>query len=416
MEKHNQKTSLADPRTYGDPAFHDLFLHMRSESPVYWSKDLHGDGFWSLFRHDHIARFLRTRDVFSSEYGMMLGTAPGVDDPGSGRMLVATDPPRHSTLRRVMSRAISPREVRRLSLSIDTTASSLISENIGRQTDLVWAIAARLPCYVVCDILGVPRQDWSHIYDLTSRAFGAADRNVVGGEQSDAARTRAHSNLLMYYYDLIQIKRRKPADDLVSILCGSVVDGRRLDDDEIALNCDNFTVGGNETTRQAISGLLHHLATNPSVLSDIGRKIDFRAATEEVLRWTSPALHAMRRAMVPTKIGATEIEESARVVAWLPAANRDPAVFENPFQFKLDRSPNPHLVFGDGIHACMGDRLARLEVQAVLRAVRDQVQTIDLASPPNYIESIAVWGIRELRATLNGHSHQDQPQAASDNN
>jgi hydroxylation protein CepL len=258
--------------------------------------------------------------------------------------------------------------------------------------DIASHVGSRLPAAVVCELLGIPASDRDLVVGLTNHAFGGKEPAFADMEPSEA-----HTQILSYFVDIIVRRRADPGDDLVTAL---LTDGS-LDDSEILINCDNVLIGGNETTRHAVTGCFHALAENPEILPALrAEPALISAAVEEVLRWASPAMHVLRVSTRPTVVAGQEIDEGVAVVAWLPAANRDPGVFPSPGELRLDRHPNRHLAFGHGLHHCLGAALARAELTALLEALANTLDGVELLAEPQWMNVNQVQGYRTLPVVL----------------
>ncbi|WP_256102804.1 cytochrome P450 [Streptomyces sp. Ncost-T10-10d] len=314
-------------------------------------------------------------------------------DPGGGRTLALTDPPRHKQLRELVDGWFTVRSVRALEEEMRDIARSVVDRALERGgCDFVADIAARIPLYVICKMMGVPQSDWEYLYDLTSQAFAAGD---------PVTRRFAHLEILGYFETLQEEKAARPGDDLVSVLATASVDGERLSPEDVILNCDNLLVGGTENTRIAASGgmlaLLEHpgqwhaLSQDPGLLPN---------GVEEILRWTSTATHIMRTATRSVEIGGRRIAAGDRVVFWLPSANRDEEVFEDPDRFDVGRQPNRHLALGFGEHFCLGAMLARVELRLLYGELLDRSVRVELDGTPTLLSSIVVNGPERLPVQL----------------
>ncbi|MGI5041527.1 cytochrome P450, partial [Streptomyces sp. JAC128] len=250
--------------------------------------------------------------------------------------------------------------------------------------DFVTDVAARIPLFVICRMMGVPESDWEHLYDLTSQAFAAGD---------PLTRRFAHLNILGYFETLQAEKAQNPGDDLVSVLATAEVEGERLSADDVILNCDNLLVGGTENTRIAAAGGMLALLEHPGQWQAVRDDHELLPSTvEEVLRWTSTATHIMRTAVRPTEIHGQRIEVGDKVVFWLPSANRDESVFTDPDTFDVHRTPNRHLSLGFGEHFCLGSMLARVELRLLYGELLRQGVHIELDGEPKLLDSIVVNG------------------------
>lgn len=327
--------------------------------------------------------------TFSSAHGILLRPAGDGADPGGGRTLALTDPPRHRQLRALVDDWFTVRSVRAIGTEMAGVAQEAIDRAIAQGTcDFVADIAARIPLFMICAMMGVPATDREHIFALTSQAFGAADA---------LDRRIAHLEILRYFEDLRAVKEKNPVNDLVSMLVTATIDGRRLTSDEIILNCDNLLVGGTENTRIAAAGGMLAFLDHPdqwrALASDPGL---MPLAVEEVLRWTSSATHIMRTATRPLVLHGRHIEAGERITLWNPSANRDETVFENPDLFRIRRRPNRHLALGAGEHFCLGSALARAELGILFGELLRQRIHIESAGEPVRLSSIVVNGLERL--------------------
>lgn len=387
------KINLTDPSLYshGDP--HALWRWLREHDPVHWHPPGDLPGFWVLTKYDDVRAVYRDPATFSSAGGILLRPEIYGGDPGGGRTLALTDPPHHRKLRALVDDWFAPRSIRALDAQMRDIAHDVVTRALEREVcDFVAEIGARMPLYVICEMMGVPRDDWEHLFTLTNDAFGAADA---------MDRRAAHLDILQYFEELATTRAKSPTDDLVSLLATAKIDGRKLTADEIMLNCDNLLVGGTENTRIAASGGMlaflqhpdqwHALSTEPELL---------RSAVEEVLRWTSTATHIMRTATAPVTMRGRQIEAGQRVTLWNPSANRDETVFDEPDCFSARRQPNRHIALGTGEHFCLGGSLGRAELRLLYEELLLCTERIELDGTPVMLSSIIVNGPESLPVKL----------------
>ncbi len=385
---------LVDGETYrrGNPF--GLWRWMRENEPVVRHEPGVFPAFWSLTRFDEVKEVLRDAETFSSSSGILLRPLAQGEDPGSNRTLALSDPPRHQLLRGAVAGWFAPRNLRRLSDSLDSAAYSIVRSAVAAsRIDFVGDVAAKLPIEVVCSFLGVPDEDRPSLVRWSTDAFCA-------GTAED--RSIAHLEILDYFGDLVERRRATPGEDLVSVLAGLTHQGEHLPVDEVVLNCDNLLVGGTENVRLAMSGgmlaLLEHREQWALLRDDFDNVVN--TAIDEILRWTSSATHIMRRATRDVELGGRLIRRGELVVCWLTSANRDPAHFPDPDVFDVRRGPNRHLALGAGPHYCVGTQLAKLEIRAVLREFFAQVGDAAVDGEPEYLDSIVVNGLRALPLRL----------------
>jgi cytochrome P450 len=386
--------NLTNPDLYshGDP--HAAWRWLREHDPVHWHPPS-GDypGFWVLTKYDDVRAVYHDPATFSSAGGILLRPETYGDDPGGGRTLALTDPPKHRKLRALVDDWFAPRAIRLLDAEMRDIAHDVVTRALERERcDFVAEIAARVPLYVIFKMLGVSRSDWERLFSLTNDAFGA---------DNPADRRGAHLEIMQYFEDLAAARAKSPADDLVSVLASAEIDGRKLTEDEVILNCDNLLVGGTENTRIAASGgmlaFIQHpdqwqaLSTDPELL---------HSAVEEVLRWTSSATHIMRTATAPAAMHGRQIKAGDRVTLWNPSANRDESVFDDPDCFSVHRKPNRHIALGTGEHFCLGGTLGRAELRVLYEKLLRSTERIELADTPVMLSSIIVNGPERLPVSL----------------
>ncbi|MBT3153130.1 cytochrome P450 [Streptomyces sp. CHD11] len=384
---------LCDPELYQQGNPEDLWRRMHSAALVH-EGTYEGRRFHAVLSHPLISQVLKNTREYSSERGMRLDQNPAATSAAAGKMLIITDPPRHGRIRRIVNSVFTPRMVSRLEQNMRATAAAAVDRAIEEGECDFTTVAARLPLSVICDMLGVPPEDWDFMLDRTMVAFGS--------DQADEfAMAEAHADILSYYEDLVRRRRREPGEDVVTALVNGVIDGTGLTDEEIYLNCDGLISGGNETTRHATIGGLLALIQNPgqwAMLRDDPGLLP--GAVQEVLRFTSPAMHVLRTAVVATEIGEYALRPGDPVALWLAAGNRDPEVFADPDRFDITRHPNPHVAFAAGPHYCLGSALATSELTVVFEELLRRVSGAELTGLPRRTRSILIRGYDSVPVRL----------------
>ncbi|MFE5808221.1 MULTISPECIES: cytochrome P450 [unclassified Streptomyces] len=392
---------LLDPGPFGRNDFWPAFTWLRANSPVHWHPEPGSEdgGFWVLSRHRDIMKAYADSDTFSSARGMRLGSDPAAVAAVAQRMLIVSDVPHHTRLKRALHQAFGPQQMPRLEAMVEKVVGELVTEALERDELDFIDLAKQLPNRVVCAMMGIPRADWAWIGALTTDAFDSPD---------DEVRTNAHSEIFLYFIELLAERRARPGDDLVSQIAHDTLvdegDGveRPLSDHEIVFNLNGVLSGANETTRYSAAGAVHMFAEHPDqwrLLRGLGQD-GIAPAVEEILRWTTPGVHALRTAVRDTEINGIPIAEGARVTLWNVSANRDEDVFADPHSFRVDRRPNRHVAFGHGRHLCLGARLARFELGALLTEMLGVLDGFELAGPVTFNSSNFTWGINALPVRL----------------
>ncbi|MFC7307916.1 cytochrome P450 [Streptomyces monticola] len=385
---------LADPALHAQEDLSRVWRQLRTQDPVHW-QPARGTrpGFWVLTRYDDVAAAYRDADRFRSDRGNVLDTLLGGGDPAARQMLPLTDGARHAALRGALMRAFSPRALAGVVDSIRAASRELLTEFLAKEEcDFAQDVAGQLPLRAICDLLDVPRADRQRLLAMTSSALGSHSEQ---GLRQDSWVSKGE--ILLYFSDLAARRRRSPQDDIVSLLTQIQVEGGPLSDEEVILNCYSLIIGGDETTRLALVGGVAALLEHPGQWAAYtAGNVATEHAVEEVLRWTTPTLHAGRTAGEDLMLHGRAIKAGDVVTLWNASANRDEEVFHEPDALRLDRTPNRHLTFAYGSHFCLGAFLARAEIGAVLSDMRELVGEMEAAGPARRLYSNFLGGLGSL--------------------
>jgi cytochrome P450 family 142 subfamily A polypeptide 1 len=366
----------------GDP--YPAYAWLRANRPVYWDE---ASGLWGLSRHEDVVWAERHPELFSSAQGSRPKSGPNPS-------MIDSDDPKHARRRRLVYKGFTPRRVAEQEGHVREITTWLIDRvaPLGK-CDFVSAVAAPLPMILIAEMLGVPPEDRDLLQHWSDQMISGAD----GPENVTPAVVEAHSEFVEYTSRIIEDRRRSPRDDLISILVHAEVDGDRLSHEELLGESLLLLVGGNETTRNVISGSVEVLTDHPDqrdrLLAEPGL---VPSAVEESLRWVSPILNMARTATRDVEVRGQMIRAGEQLLLMYASANRDEEVFEEPGRFLVDRSPNPHVAFGFGTHFCLGASLARLEVRVVLEEVLRRLPDIAVApgtrverTPSSFIRGVS---------------------------
>jgi cytochrome P450 len=389
---------LADPRTYIDHDLAQLWRQIRSDDPVYWNRPAAGrPGFWAVSRYHDNQAIYRDSRRFSTERGNMLATLLHGGDSAGGKMISVTDGPRHKDLRGLIVRAFSQRALEIVVERVREFTHRILADAVrAGGCDFAKDIGARVPINTICELLGVPPSDRDYLLSLNKRAVSSDE----AGQQEQHARL-ARTEIVMYFADLVERRRRSPSDDVVGVLAGTKVDGEYLSSHDIVLNCYSLLLGGDETSRFSMISAVHALATFKDQWLGLRRgDVELPVAIEEIVRWSTPIMHIGRVALADVEIGGKLIRTGDVVTLWNTSANRDEEVFAAPDTFDLGRNPNKHLAFGFGVHFCIGVFLARAEIGALLEGLRMFAADIEIAGPPQPIYSNVLNGYSSLPVTF----------------
>jgi cytochrome P450 len=416
-----------DPDTYVDGVPFGALARLRHGSPVVWVEETPGPGFWLVLRHADVEEVLTRPHLFSSWLG-----ATQIRDPATPealayvrRMMLNMDPPEHARLRKLLSRSFTPRAVAELEERIKGHARTICERAFPAQAtrgecDFAKDAAADLPLLTLADVLGVPEEDRRLLFDWSNRVIGYQDPDYASSAEFDPSagtpiarealklrpqpdqqgqmpdpRTRAGMpDLYAYAHLLAEEKRRRPGDDVMSILLAQ--------DSTVAVEeFENmfwlFAVAGNETLRNGLPGACIALLDHPDAQAQL--RADpalLGTAADEMLRWWTPVMTFRRTATTDCEIGGHPITKGDKVVVSFTSANRDETVFTSPDTFDIRRQPNPHLTFGHGPHFCLGAHLARVQMRALFEQVLSRTTSLTYAGRPSYLRSNFQRGVKQL--------------------
>lgn len=394
---------LLDPERYRSGSQHAAWHTLRAEAPVWPQTRADGLTFWSVTRYEDVLRVIKDHRTFSSAHGTILAVLDG--DPAAGRAINLMDPPRHSALRIPTMRLLSASAVRAAGGVLQERVRALVdSWPDGEEFDLA-PLLLGLPLMAVGDLIGIPEQHWADVASLAMSGVAPADPHFAIG---DVARTLAmvHTQLFDILGGLVDERRGRPRNDVMSALLSVDENGCRLPVEDVVLNCYSFLMGANTTTPHAAAHMILAFAHRPDLWRALGQEIErVYWAVEESLRWASPTNHFVRRAVTPVQLGGVQLDEGDLVCAWIASANRDERMFSDPYSFDPTRTNNQHLAFGKGIHYCNGAHGARSVLSLLLTEMLTTFEDVQVSSPPVHLYSNFINGITELRVVLRRRRH-----------
>ncbi|TQM75830.1 cytochrome P450 [Thermopolyspora flexuosa] len=377
----------------------EAFKRLRAmDRPVYFSEPKipmlrSGKGFYAVVRHADVVEISRNPKVFSSEPAVTSPPPPAWVKTVFGDSIVNMDDPRHARLRRIVSRAFSPKMLNDLTDDIQRAATRIVDDVLREgPRDFVEQVAARLPITVICDMMGIPEElrEKVHRHVDVSTAYTGVRSSLGRTIRMAASNVHALFELQRMVIKLGHERVRNPRNDLISALVNANVDGEKLTDKELGSFFAMLLVAGNETARNTMAHGLRLLTINPDqrelLLSDFDRYIG--GAIEEMVRYVSPIIQFRRNVTQETELRGVTLKPGDQVALFYGSANRDEEVFEDPDRFDITRSPNPHVGFGGpGPHFCLGANLARKEITIMFRELFTRIPDIRTVGEPELLLS-----------------------------
>jgi cytochrome P450 len=395
--------AMAQPAFRDDP--YPLYARMRREDPVHRAER----GGWILSRYDDVERVLHDPARFSNDserFEAVRRWAEGREEPEPlasvfGRSMVSTDPPEHTRLRGIASRAFTPLRIR-LRPAIETIVGELLNEASDGELDLIEDFAAPLPVTVICELMGVPREDrasvrrWSR--ELVDREGGSLEPDPA---ELDALAELARP-LTDYLRGLVEERRARPGEDFVSRLLAAQDPAQPLDESELVGTCLVLLIAGHETTMNLIGNGTLALLRNRGEWERLVRDPELaKRAVEELLRYDSPAQFIGRAVVDDVELAGRTLRRGDTVIGAIGSANRDPDHFPDPDRLDVGRGDRSHLSFGAGVHFCFGAPLARMEGEVAFRALAERAPGLRLLEDaPRWRPNPGLRGLEGLRVGL----------------
>jgi cytochrome P450 len=394
---------FTDPTAYADEErFHRATTLLRQEDPVHWVDEPGYRPFWALTRHADVMEVERDNHRFLSAPRPLLATevaeALAIEKGEVLRTLIHMDEPDHKAYRAVAAAWFQPGALRRMEERIEELAVRFVDRmvELGGECDFARDIAVHYPLYVILSLLGLPETDFERMLMLTQQLFGGDDPELRRSTDLEEQFT-VLLDFFNYFTELTASRRANPTEDLASALANAKIGDDYLPDMDLASYYVIIATAGHDTTSSTIAGGLHALLRHPDELARLQADPSLLpTAVEEMIRWVTPVKEFMRTAAEDAVVGEVPVSAGQSLYLAYLSANRDEAVFDDPFRFDVGRQPNKHLAFGFGPHFCLGAQLARLETRAIFAELLRRLEHIELAGTPTSSATVFVGGLKTL--------------------
>ena len=399
---------FTDPDIYAKRLPIEELAELRKVAPIWWNEQPDGvggfddGGYWVVTKHKDVKEVSRRSDVFSSLEKTALpryadGTVQTQLETGKF-VLLNMDAPHHTHLRKIVSRAFTPRAVELLRADLAQRAREIAARAAAEGTgDFVEQVSCELPLQAIAGLMGVPQEDRMKLFHWSNQMVGDMDPEFANNDAISAS-----VELITYGMQLAAERANTPGEDLVTKLVQADVEGHKLSDDELGFFVILLAVAGNETTRNSITQGMMAFTDFPDQWELFKRE---RPATtaDEIVRWATPVTSFQRTALADTELAGVQVKKGQRVVMMYRSANFDEDVFDDPFTFNILRDPNPHVGFGGtGAHYCIGTNLARMTIDLMFNAIADAMPDLTSVAQPERLRSGWLNGIKHWLVAYTG--------------
>ena len=407
MNKEDFK-KIAYPETYADEKeLHDIFTFMRKEDPVSWVEPDQFRPFWAITKHEDIIEIEKQNELFINDPRTTLMDIPTEDaikefTGGSHllvRSLVHMDNPDHQLYRSLTQKWFAPPNLESLKKDIRNIAKEYVNKMVdhGNECDFAKDVAIFYPLRVIMSILGVPKEDEPRMLRLTQELFGGRDEDMIRDESETSSESNTITDFFEYFNSLTEDRRKNPTNDVSSVIANAKINNEQLGHLEAMSYYIIIATAGHDTTSSSTAGGILALIENPDQLSKLKNNPSLMtSAVEETIRWVTPVKNFFRTATQNYDLKDREIKKDDSILLCYPSGNRDEEIFDDPFKFKVDRSPNRHLAFGHGAHLCLGKYLAKIEMEIFYEELFKKIDNIKLNGEPEWVKASFVSGLKSL--------------------
>ncbi len=403
---------LADPKAYACDDLHDTYTWLRANMPLGIAEIDGFDPFWVVTRHQDLMDI--SKDNKLSPYGSQPSTFMNKEGAAFSRKfmenpmvlsLIQMDPPVHMKHRMLTQSWFMPANVKKREDQVRAIARKAVDRLLAMNGngDFVASVALNYPLEIIMNILGVPEEDFPFMLSITQEIFGPLDpdtQKLLGEMTSDQIseiQRAVVGQVVTYFEKITQARRESPTDDLATVLVNAQIDGKPIADNALNGYYLVTATAGHDTTSSSTSTAMWALATQPGLLQRLQADPTLIPAfIEEAVRWVTPVKTFMRSVAQDTELGGRQLKAGDWIMLCYASANRDETVFEDPFTFNIDRSPNKHLAFGFGPHVCLGQHLAKMEMRVLFEELLPKLKSVRLNGEAKLSESYFVNGLKTL--------------------
>ena len=389
----------AQPALFQADAMWPHFERLRKEAPVHFTAESQYGPYWSITKYNDIMAVDTNHQAFSSEGGITIFQGPG-GDKGPLPMFIAMDPPKHDVQRKTVTPAVSPTNLTVLEPLIRERAIKILDDlPIGEEFDWVDVVSKELTAMTLATLFDAPQEDRRKLTYWSDVVTAVPGHGLVNSFEE---KMEIFKEYQAYFIELWnQRVNAPPAGDLISMLAHGA-ETRNMDAREYFGNIVLLTVGGNDTTRNTISGSVLALNQNPDQYRLLRERADLiPSMVSETIRWQTPLAHMRRTANQDIEFRGKQIRKGDKVVMWYVSGNRDEEAIENPDAYVIDRErPRHHISFGFGIHRCVGNRLAELQLKVIWEEILARFPMIEVVAAPKRVYSTFVRGYESLRVVI----------------
>lgn len=417
--------SISYAASYGDPArVHEAFTWLRANQPVGLVETRDFRPYWAVTKQSDILEVEKQDDLFlNGARPLILSPAVTQDaleklgrsaPSGAGKSLVAMDGEEHRKYRALTQAWFMPNNVKRLEDRVRTIARAHVERMLAvgdGECDFHRDVALHYPIQVIMEILGAPPEDEPRLLRLTQELFGARDPDLSRSSQkmddpvAAAAVIRSViEDFNTYFTQITRDRRANPRDDVATVIANAKIDGELISQSDANAYYQVLATAGHDTTSASTAGAIWALAERPALLASVQADPSrIPALIEEAIRWVTPVKHFMRTAVQDYELRGKKIKAGDWLLMSYMSGNRDEEVFEDPFEFRLDRQPNKHVAFGYGAHLCLGMHLARFEMRILFEELLPRLKTLTLAGDGKWAQTNFVSGPKRLPIRFTTH-------------